>query len=156
MLDDVQLSLIESLGLSEDVALTDFNLAPMGARHDMSMLGLLHRVAMFYAPSALFKLFPHSRCTLHSLGLVRGLFHNLQLDDPVQPGHISLCKRSLFGLVAVFNRLPGETVATSISCFQGSLQRHLKDNLALPGLADIVPSYVLVFRVNSCVLETVL
>ena len=132
MLDDVQLSFVESLGLSEEAALLDFNLAPLSARRDISMLGLLHRIAWLDAPSPLTQLFPRSKSTLHSFGWARGASHDIQLEDPVQPGHCAMFRRSLLGLVAVFNRLPQQIIFKTVTVFRTSLQRSLKESVALP------------------------
>ena len=123
-LDELQSSFLQSLGLSEEVALRELHLAPLGARRDMAMLGLLHRVSLGKAPASLSKLFPPSRSTIHSFGWTVGPPHSRQLADQVTSQHPTTLRRSLFGLVAVYNRLPAHIAnASSVKSFQAALQR---------------------------------
>ena len=55
-IDRVQRRFLREVGLSESEALHRFKLAPLPARRDMAMLGLLHRVCHGTAPSPLCRL----------------------------------------------------------------------------------------------------
>ena len=52
-IDRVQRRFLREVGLRDEQALLDFNLAPLRCRRDIAMLGLLHRVALREAPSQL-------------------------------------------------------------------------------------------------------
>ena len=133
MLDDIQASFLDSLGLSDEEALLSYNLAPLGTRRDMAMLGLLHRVSLKAAPVSLLSLFPSSTATLHSF-MAPGWLHCRQLADPIEPGHGIMMRRSIFGLVAVYNRLPKHVAEKcSVTSFQRATQGLLKDAAGSPG-----------------------
>ena len=57
-IDQVQRTFLAELGLSVDEALLHFHLAPLAARRDIAMLGLLHKVALRSAPEPLLDMFP--------------------------------------------------------------------------------------------------
>ena len=61
LIDRVQRRFLRSVGVSELKALIKYRLAPLPARRDMAMLGLLHRVWHGLAPRPLAALFPWSR-----------------------------------------------------------------------------------------------
>ena len=100
-LDSVQRRFLHGLQINEEIAFQQFNLAPPILRRDIGMLGLLHKIVLGLAHPAFFVLFPR---------------------DPAPPAHFNnkalydrgcdiifnrnLFNRSLFGLVAVYNRLP--------------------------------------------------
>ena len=91
------------------------------------MLGLLHRVSLGKAPAALCKLFPPSRSTIHSFGWTHGPPQARQLADQVSSRHPAQLKRSLFGLVYVYNRLPAHIAGmSSVKSFQAALQNAMK------------------------------
>ena len=60
-LDRVQRRFLRSIGVTELEALTEYRLAPLSARRDIAMLGLLHRVSHGLAPRPLAALFPGGR-----------------------------------------------------------------------------------------------
>ena len=132
MVDDVQSSFLASLDMSEEVAFKRYRLAPLCTRRDIAMLGLLHRVVLRSAPEPLRSLFPLARSTLFEHGFGRGPCHTKQLADPIMPGHSACFKRSLFGLVAVYNQLPSDAVAcNTVKAFQAALQRLLESKLGM-------------------------
>ena len=49
-IDKVQDRLLRAGGLSRENALFEFNLAPLNARRDMAMLGLIHRCVLGVGP----------------------------------------------------------------------------------------------------------
>ena len=135
MVDEVQSSFVTSLGLSEEDAFLNFRLAPLCARRDIAMLGLLHRVVTGTAPPPLQSLFPRAAAgTLFSHGFGQGPPHSKQLADPIVPGHGAVIKRSLFGLVSVYNKLPCSVVScSSVKAFQSALQSILKSRVGSVG-----------------------
>ncbi len=56
-LDDLQSNSLEQVGLTDIAALVDYNLAPLGMRRDIAMLGLLFKVASGTAPPPITNLF---------------------------------------------------------------------------------------------------
>ena len=87
------------------------------------MLGVLHRAALGSGPEALRKYFqldtssragPITRSRHHSRALV---YDRAGVD-------LEICRRSIIGLVAVYNLLPEEVVAANaVKSIQGRLQR---------------------------------
>ena len=54
-LDAVQRSFIREIGISAEDALLHFNLAPLEARRDIAMLGVIHRAVLKQGPAQLHK-----------------------------------------------------------------------------------------------------
>ena len=128
MVDDIQTSFLASLNIDAVSALCKFNLAPLGCRQDIAMLGTLHKIALGMGPAPIAKLFPLATSALHTLGWTGGPAHFRQLADPVYPQSPLVLKRSIFGMVAVYNRLPSAIVRRpSVKLFQSSLQLLLKE-----------------------------
>jgi hypothetical protein len=126
-LDRVQRLFLRESGLDDETALLHHNLAPLNARRDMAMLGLLHKCALGEAPPQLLGLFPlappaqhHPNTRLHARR------HHLQLEDKAHGNHTGVLHRSLFGLVAVYNLLPPWVVSGTVKTLQTSLQYMLK------------------------------
>ena len=123
MIDRVQRRFLRAIGFTELEALRRFKLAPLPARRDISMLGLLYRIAHGLAPSSLSALFPfRGACTLPTS--LRGERHNLQsLDFIERGGHTDVYKRSCYGLVTIWNMLPIEVAhAKSVKICQRCVQ----------------------------------
>jgi hypothetical protein len=99
-LDRVQSRLLRELGLSELDALARYKLAPLSSRRDMAMLGLLHRVVLGEAPQQLADLFPFSE---PSNRISRLAVHRHDHQFVERQRRTDLLKRSLFGLVSVYN-----------------------------------------------------
>ena len=53
-LDKLQERVLRELGLSDEEALEDFRLAPLGSRRDIAMLGVVFRAVLKKGPSQLF------------------------------------------------------------------------------------------------------
>ena len=107
-LDAIQEHFLEQLGVDEETALTKHGLAPLCMRRDIAMLGLLFKVSCKLAPAPLqnlFKAYGQSSLVAHGFR-VPEFFHGKALQDPVEAGHPMIIKRSVFGLIRVFNRLP--------------------------------------------------
>ena len=121
--DRIQAKLLADAGVGELDALTHFNLAPLSARRDIAMLGLIHRTFLRKGPK-------HFRDIFHPL-------HGNEFEDPRDTlGRNGLVQRSALGLLAIYNLLPGSVRAErTVKAFQGSLQRMMKD-AANDGILD--------------------
>ena len=94
------------------------------------MLGLLHRISLGNAPSQLRDLFPlRQQPSLRSTETrLASLRHSVQFLEP--RCHTEVMRRSLFGLVVVYNLLPEDVVRTkTVSAFQSRLQTALKRSI---------------------------
>jgi hypothetical protein len=128
LLDDMQCSFLDHLNLTTTQALLDHALAPLSMRRDIAMHGLLFKVACGLAPAPICSLFKPSGGSLISHGFSSSAqIHSRALMDPVEPSHPVIIKRSIFGLIRVFNRLPQAAVdAKSTKLFQRYLQNCAK------------------------------
>ena len=142
LIDEIQNEFLMTLGISVRDALIHFNLAPLRLRRDIAMLGVLHKINLGTAPAPLQNLIQRSVCNLRTYGFYNGVpYHNKQLHDSVGSNSPVLLKRSLFGLVHVYNRLTQEVVdARSVQIFQRMLQRTAKEVL------DVNPNWELMFH----------
>ena len=93
------------------------------------MLSILHKVALGIAPAPLQDLFKQKGCDLRRFGFCStAVFHNRQLHDVVGMNSPIMMKRSLFGLVCVYNRLAQSDVnANSVKQFRRNLLSTAKD-----------------------------
>ena len=123
LLDNVQNGFIESVGISKIDALLNFNLAPLGVRRDIAMLSVLHRIVLGIAPVSMRELIPLSSSTLFHHGFKSDkVLHDKQLQDCTGHNSPVMLKRSLFGLVYVYNRLKQDVVdSKSVKVFQSNL-----------------------------------
>ena len=132
-LDSIQNKLLEAAGMTSVDALNACRLAPLSARRDMALLGLIHRTVLGKGPGHFAAFF---RADLEARQNGRGK-HRLQLveyanghaSDYTFPGSrpANYIAHSMFGLVAVYNRLPAYIVegCGSVSSFQAALQQVL-------------------------------
>ena len=140
-LDRVQRRLLRELEIDELSALSDYRLAPLPARRDMAMLGVLHKVTLGSAPPQLSALFPVRGTADEPLLYFQRLrhwrpLHNKQLHSHAPFNCTEAMRRSLFGLVRCYNQLPQSVVDSgSIKAFQRKLQSALKE-YALKGTDD--------------------
>ena len=129
-LDKIQEELLEAACVSERDALLKFNLAPLSARRDIALLGLVHRTMLGLGPVQFQEYFRLDR------GVTRGK-HAWQLveyandvSDFLYPGSepAEYIQRSILGVARIYNRLPAEIVMNSgtVAVFQGKLQCLLK------------------------------
>ena len=96
--------------MTKEDALLDFRLAPLKARRDMGMLGVIHR-AVF------------GEGTDHH-GRESERRHNKQLETFCKGSFLDIAAHSILGLVDVYNLLPTFMVeATTVKEFQKRLQR---------------------------------
>ena len=126
------------MGLSELEALQHYKLAPLPARRDIAMLGLLHRACHGRAPGPLSRLLlagSARQVSVHAaITRAAPLRHHLQLTEYVNRAsgrHTETLRRSCFGLVTVWNKLPAHVAtAPSTRLCQRKLQQCLI-NIAL-------------------------
>ena len=125
-IDSVQRMFLKDMNISPEDALMDksFNLAPLGMRRDIAMLGVIHRAVLKKGPKQLHKWFftvnpgakPSTRSD-NSRSRQRQVFNYM---DGTQN---ELLRRSAFGLTAVYNSLPEKTILlNTVKSFQGALQ----------------------------------
>ena len=126
-IDRVQTMFLEELGIAEDLAMLEFHLAPLSARRDIAILGLLHKVAMRKGPSSLQELFPLGGSHFPRSLLAPSVGHDHQLHDAIDGCQSAAVGRSAFGMIHVYNLLPKDVVeGASIKTFQRKLQLGLK------------------------------
>ena len=118
-LDNVQTRFLSDIGLDEITALMVFNLAPSKTRRDIAMLGMLHRAKLGLGP-------PQFRL------LFKPCPGGYQLRDAYEEsGRSALIRRSVWGLVAVYNQLgSGAQSINTVPGFQQYLQERLKKLIA--------------------------
>jgi hypothetical protein len=113
-LDRLQDSFLQELGITREAALMDFNLAPLSMRRDIALLGLLHRAAIGEAPAQFKELFKRRP-------------NSYRLVDPLESQNASpLMKRSIWGLVRVYNALGNALTCCEVKGFQWMLQERAK------------------------------
>lgn len=119
---------LRETGLSERDALIEYNLAPLVCRRHIAALCVLHRRILGQLPAPLAEMLPLDtpRDTQHRTRLAAPR-HDKQLVDPVRGRETQLFKRSMFGYVGIYNRLPQSVVeAKSVKVFQRKLQFALR------------------------------
>ena len=113
-IDRVQRRFLREVGLSEIDALIRHRLAPLSARRDIAMLGLVHRVSHGRAPGPLVDLLsagPPQHVRPAEASVTRGILrrHDRQMPEYIsRGGHTETLRRSCFGLITVWNLLPPE------------------------------------------------
>ena len=136
-LDNVQQRFLRDVGIDDLAALVHFNLAPLAARRDIALLGLICRIVLGRGP-------PHFRNHFTLAGPTD--FAGRRLHSPALGGSRlelrgSIVSGSALGLVAIYNMLPGPIVMLqSVSSFQGSLQRMMVDQ-ETAGCTDWAATY---------------
>ena len=124
-LDRVQTSFLKKLGVEEVTALVEFRLAPLSCRRDMAMLGLIHRAVLKKGSEHFQRFFYQEETRKLGTRLAAGR-HKKQLADYRKCRFLEILRRSALGLVAVYNLLPPELVATgTVREFQTQLQNYL-------------------------------
>jgi hypothetical protein len=108
-LDRVQVNFFRKVGLDCQTAFLEHNLAPLGLRRDIAMLGLIFKCVKGLAHPSLCSLFPVQDAPLHRYQTrLADARHNFQLRDRTEHISLSSFHRSIFGLVRVWNILPPE------------------------------------------------
>ena len=116
------------MGCTDVEALVYWNLAPLEARRDMAMLGLIHRTVLGEGPAHFQRFFKVSETgTGHWTRLGKRKHEH---DRQLVQAHFTKCpelqRRSALGLVAVYNLLPKQVVSQkTVKDFQGELQNVL-------------------------------
>ncbi len=130
-IDRVQRRFLREIGLTEGEALLHYKLAPLSARRDIAMIGLLHRASHGRAPAPLADLLlagsRHQRDPLTAVTRAESARHHRQITEFVsRGGHTETLRRSCFGLVTVWNMLPPHVANSKHTKFcQRSLQQSL-------------------------------
>ncbi len=130
-IDRVQRRFLREIGLTEVEALLHYKLAPLSARRDIAMIGLLHRASHGRAPAPLADLLlagsRHQRDPLTAVTRAESARHHRQITEFVsRGGHTETLRRSCFGLVTVWNMLPPHVANSKHTKFcQRSLQQSL-------------------------------
>ena len=122
--DGLQSGFLREMGISEFDALVHFKLAPLCTRRDIAMLGLIHRCVLGHGP-------PHfKRFIVFVEGPSRGLRsseqrHSLQLKSMIDGTQKEITRRSMLGMIDVYNILPCAIVdqSPSVQVFQSLLQQ---------------------------------
>jgi hypothetical protein len=123
-IDKMQDNFLRELGITRESALMEFNLAPLAMRRDIALLGLLHRSALGDGPAQFREFFKRRQSSY-------------RLEDPFVSQHPSpLMKRSIWGLVSVYNTLGGALQCAAVKDFQGMLQSRAKRVVAGSLVAD--------------------
>ena len=121
-LDQAQNSFLSKLDLSVTEGFLEHNLAPLCVRRDIAMLGLIYKCVYKLAHPDLCELF--SRCEAAHVFHTRlqENRHTLQLAEEDQGSRHAFLRRSIFGLVRIWNRLDQSIVELpTVSEFQGGL-----------------------------------
>ena len=123
-LDKTQDSFLRELGIDSIAALMDFNLAPLSMRRDIALLGMLHRAALGNGPPQLREMFKRR-------------IGSLKLVDPLEGRQPTiLMRRSIWGLVRVYNTLGASLQCSAVKYFQMHLQERAKSIVSKGLLAD--------------------
>ena len=148
LLDHVQDKLVEAAGMTAVEVLNVCNLAPLSARRDMALLGLIHRTVLGRGPRHFAEFFRadlqareerRDRHRLQFLEYANGHWSDFEFPGSRPAAYIA---NSMLGLVSVYNRLPAELVerAGCVPSFQSALQGLLKDQ-ANAGITDWAQSF---------------
>ena len=127
-LDKVQESFLRQLGIDMKCALLDFNLAPLSMRRDIALLGVLHRAAIGEGPAQFREHFYRKAGSLRMYDVLEGTHPSL------------LMRRSIWGLVSIYNGLGGARDCSSVCDFQKLLHERAKrvvDKQLLPQWARL-------------------
>lgn len=123
-IDAVQKRLLKALDMSPERAIVDFRLAPLSSRRDIAMLGIIHRSVLGKGPDHFRQFFRPKVAQQEARTRREKRRHRFQLEDPQDSGrYTEFLRRSIFGLIGVYNLLPARVVEeASVSGFQSALQ----------------------------------
>ena len=145
-LSTVQDKQVGAVGMTAIEALNVCHLAPLSARRDMALLGLIHRTVLGRGPRQFAEFFKadfparEKASARHRLQLLE--YKSGHWSDFVFPGSrpADYIAHSMLGLVSVYNVLPAVIVesAACVASFQSSLQKLLieRANAGAPDWAD--------------------
>ena len=138
-LDRVLSNFLRQVNVSELEALTNFKLAPLSARRDVAMLGVIHRTLLGEGPPQLRVFFRLDETNLRRSARITR--HERQIVSNFGDRPLDMVKRSVLGLTRVYNMLPAHVVkCKSVRSFQGALQELLCEqvgNVNLQKLSSI-------------------
>ena len=121
--DRIQLSFLREVGVSNERAFLEYNLAPLNLRRDIAMLGSLHKIVLRQAHpdiQVIFPLAPTDQFHYHYHTRLAESRHNQQIL--VREGGTDLFCRSVFGLMQVYTLLPQDWVnSRSVHNFQSKI-----------------------------------
>ena len=113
-IDRLQDYFLKELGITREAALLDFCLAPLAMRRDIALLGLLHRAAIGEGPPQFKEHFKRQPGSLLLVDILENTQHSL------------LMRRSIWGLVRIYNTLGGSLQCATVKDFQKHLQDRTK------------------------------
>ena len=101
-----------------------FGIAPLQVRRDVAMLGVIHRAVLRKGPPQLWPFFPKATRRTEGATTRSADRHKEQLQTYCTGNHLEVLKRSVLGLVEVYNALPPAVVqsSTTVKALQGQLQ----------------------------------
>ena len=121
-LDVLQTRFLRDIGLIQETAFLEHNMAPLKLRRDIGALGLLHKIQLGDAHLDFGNLFARQTCEFIANTRHGRRRHGKQLEE--MTGNSLFFRRSLFGAVRVYNVLPEYVVnASSVSTFQQLLTK---------------------------------
>ena len=123
----MQRRFLREVGLTDEEALLQFNLAFLNARRDMAALGLIHRTVLGLGPPHFREwFFPSDEVAPYPIRHQVSK-HTRQLYSYVRGNQTELLKRSLLGQVQVYNKLAQNVVdCGTVKTFQRQLKQQLK------------------------------
>ena len=123
-LDKVQKRFLREVGLTAELALRNYGLAPLSTRRDIALLGLIHRTVLDEGVPHFAKwFFPCVRRRHLYRTRLADSKHSRQLHDWIDGEHSELLRRSPLGLPRVYNCLPQSVVDAKTVCnFQEKLK----------------------------------
>ena len=107
-LDRILTTFVHALNLEVEEAFLKYNLAPLALRRDIAMLGFLHKLNLPESHADIRALFPHLPCHDIRFGHNKQFMHLPRLQRNME--HPELLRRSVFGLIPVYNALPQHVV----------------------------------------------
>ena len=123
-LQGIQDRFLRELGIPKEAAFLDLNLAPLAMRRDIALLGVIHRAALGEGPPQFKEYFSRRQ-------------GSLRLLDPLEGKNVLLLmRRSIWGLVRVYNTLEGTLQCGSVKELQKHCQDRAKQVVAKRLLAD--------------------
>ena len=121
-IDQVQTSYLHKLSISAAEAFLDYNLAPLSTRRDIAMLGLVYKCVFDLAHPDLCNMFTKINVGHEYLTRLQDNRHRYQLKEETDGTRHEMLRRSIFGAVRIWNRLPQNIVEIPcVSKFQSAL-----------------------------------
>ena len=99
--DSVQNNFLSELGLSAELAFTKYNFAPIVSRHDIGLLGFVHKRVLGQCHEGVKELLPIRTPTIYDK-------HDkcIKVDMANVIYKHNIFQRSIFGTILIYNRLP--------------------------------------------------